>query len=868
MLPIENVLPDLLQCLQQQTRAVLSAAPGAGKTTRVPLALLDAPWLAGKQILMLEPRRLAAVRAAQFMAKQLGEAVGERVGYRIRGDSKVSAATRVLVVTEGILTRMLQDDPELRGVGIVLFDEFHERSLHADLGLALTLDVQDNLRDDLRVLVMSATLDGVAVANLLAANGTPAPVIESQGRSFPVSTHYLGRNVNAHLEPQVVNAILRALKEDVGDDAQGSASGAGTRRRSDLLVFLPGQREIRRVQQQLQELALADVELHALFGEAAPAQQQAALAPAPADKRKVILATAIAETSLTIDGVRIVIDSGLARVARFDPVRGMSGLVTVNVSQATAEQRRGRAGRQQPGACYRLWPESQQLSLPRFPTPELLSTDLTPFALELAQWGVRDVSTLRLLDAPPAAHLQQARDLLRQLGALDASESLTAHGRALARLPVHPRYAHMLVRGKELGLGLGALACDVAALLEERDILRGHDRSDVDLHTRWLALVHGGAVDRAARDRARQQAKRLRGLIQVSDEAEHDEQVGTLLALAYPDRIARQRAAHGSANAAGAGLRKSGAERSLRYQLASGIGASLPDGSGLSREPFLAVAEVDGVGADAKIFLAAALSAEQLESVFGELIIQRDEVIWDSREQCVLARRRRALGALIFSEQNIEADPAARTEALLEGVRQMGLAVLDWSGAAAQLRARSEWLRLHGHAPTDWPALDDAALLASLADWLAPFVTGLRTKAQLAGVDLLAALKSRFSYSQQQELDRLAPTHLTVPTGSRIALDYIGPQPVLAVRIQEVFGERDTPRIAGGKANVLLHLLAPGRQPLAVTQDLASFWQNAYPDVRKDMRGQYPKHYWPENPLEAEPTRRSKAADDRAKKNG
>ena len=855
MLPIDHVLPALLQCLQQQTRAVLSAAPGAGKTTRVPLALLeqnglDAPWLAGKQILMLEPRRLAAVRAAQYMAQQLGEAVGERVGYRIRGDSKIGASTRIVVVTEGILTRMLQDDPELRGVGIVLFDEFHERSLHADLGLALTLDVQDNLRDDLRVLVMSATLDGVAVSNLLAQDGVAAPVIESQGRSFPVATQYLGRNANAHLEPQVVSAIVRALTEEDSDDAQDSASVAGAgMRRSDLLIFLPGQREIRRVQQQLQELELRDVDIHSLFGEAAPAQQQAALAPAPAGRRKVILATAIAETSLTIDGVRIVIDSGLARVARFDPVRGMSGLVTVNVSQATAEQRRGRAGRQQSGVCYRLWPESQHLSLPRFPTPELLSTDLTPFALELAQWGVRDVGSLRLLDAPPAAHLQQARDLLRQLGALDGNDGLTAHGRALARLPVHPRYAHMLVRGKELGLG--ALACDVAALLEERDILRGADRSDVDLHTRWLALVHGGAVDRAARDRAKQQAKRLRNLIQVSAEAEQDEQIGTLLALAYPDRIARQRS-----------------DRSLRYQLASGIGASLPEGSGLNREPFLAVAEVDGVGADAKIFLAAALSAAQLESVFGDLIVQCDEVIWDSRENCVVARRRRALGALVFSEQNIEADPTARTQALLDGVRQLGLSVLDWSGAAAQLRARSEWLRQQGHAPAEWPALDDASLLASLPDWLASFVTGLRTKAQLAGVDLLAALKSRFNYSQQQELDRLAPTHLTVPTGSRIALDYSGPQPVLAVRIQEVFGERDTPRIAGGKAKVLLHLLAPGRQPLAVTQDLASFWQNAYPDVRKDMRGQYPKHYWPENPLEAEPTRRSKAADDRAKKNG
>lgn len=830
-LPIDAVLPELLHRLDQHRRVVLSAAPGAGKTTRVPLALLDAAWLTGKQILMLEPRRLAAVRAAQYMARQLGENVGERVGYRIRGDSNVGAQTRVVVVTEGILTRLLQDDPELAGIGIVLFDEFHERSLHADLGLALTLDVQDTLRDDLRVLVMSATLDGVAVAALLAQHGAPAPVVESQGRSFPVSTRYVPRNLNAPIEPQIVSAIQRAMREETGD----------------ALVFLPGQREIRRVQQLLTDQAPSEIDLHALFGDATPVQQQAALAPAAPGRRKIILATAIAETSLTIDGVRIVIDCGLARIARFDPVRGMSGLVTVSVSQATAEQRRGRAGRQQAGACYRLWPESQHSSLPRFPTPEIVSTDLAPFALELAQWGVRDVSTLRLLDAPPTAHLQQARDLLRQLGALDADAGLTAHGRALARLPVHPRYAHMLVQGKTLQLG--ALACDVAALLEERDLLRGQDRSDVDLHSRWLALRHGGAVDRGARERAKQQAKRLRALIRVDDEADQDEHIGTLLALAYPDRIARQRG-----------------ERSYRYQLASGIGASLPDGSALSREPFLAVAEVDGVGADAKIFLAAALPAEQLEKVFAELIRTRDEVSWDSREQCVIARRRRALGQLVLSEQTIEAEPGARTAALLDGVRQLGLGVLDWSGPAQQWRARSEWLRQHGLAPVDWPVLDDAALLATLEQWLAPFVTGLRTRAQLAAVDLLPALKSQFDYSQQQELERLAPTQLTVPTGSRIALDYNGPQPVLAVRLQEMFGERDTPRLAGGRAKVLLHLLSPARQPLAVTQDLASFWQNAYPDVRKDMRGQYPKHYWPDNPLEAEPTRRSKAADDRAKR--
>lgn len=823
-LPIDAILPALVDTVRQSPCVVLSAAPGAGKTTRVPLALLKAGCIDGR-ILMLEPRRLAAQRAAQYMAQQLGEKAGDTVGYRIRGDSRVSARTRIEVVTEGILTRLIQDDPELSGIGLVIFDEFHERSLHADLGLALARDVQRHWRDSLKLLVMSATLDGVAVSALL----DHAPVVESGGRSFPVTTIYCGRDASASLENQVAAVVVRALREQPGD----------------VLVFLPGQREIRRVQALLEQHEwLGNTKIHSLFGEASTAQQQAALQPDATGARKVILSTSIAETSLTIDGVRVVVDAGLVRTVRFDPRRGMSGLVTVNVSQATAEQRTGRAGRQHPGACYRLWSETQHSALARFPVPEILQSDLMPLALELAAWGNSETA-LAFLDAPPAAHLQQARAALQQLGALGSDWRITPHGRAMAALPTHPRYAHMLLRASEHGFG--ALACDVAALLDERDLLR--NERDADFHLRWQALRHGGSADRGARERVKQQAARLRQLVGAANNSPtHDDKLGLMLALCYPERVARRRDARGE-----------------RWLLANGTGATLQHGGLLAQQEWIAVADLDGEGRDARIFLTAAIDPSDLETFLPELFFSGEEVLWSAQDKAVIAREVKRFGSIIFSEKPLPARGEKVVLALCHGLRSTGWQALPLPEIATAWLQRVRWCATAGMLD-GLPDFREDALLATLEEWLAPFLTQVSRMNQLAQVDWLTALQSRVDYATLQHIDKLAPTHLTVPTGSRIELDYSGAQPVLAVRLQEMFGASETPRIANGKVPVLLHLLSPARRPLAVTQDLASFWQNAYKDVRKDMRGQYPKHYWPENPLDAEPTRRTKAADDRARK--
>jgi ATP-dependent helicase HrpB len=820
-LPIEGILPDLRAALARHARAVLSADPGAGKTTRVPLALLDESWLAGKKILMLEPRRLAAQRAASYMSQQIGEPVGGTVGYRIRGEQRVGRRTRVEVVTEGILARMLQDDPALDGTGLVIFDEFHERSIHADLGLALALDAQEQVRDDIRILVMSATLDGLAVSALLG----DAPVLRSEGRMYPVATHYLPRPVEGPVEQSAVAAVFRSLRADEGD----------------VLVFLPGQREIRRTDALLGQAGLPPgVTVHLLYGEAPPERQKAALTPAGPGARKVILATSVAETSLTIDGVRVVIDAGLARSARFDPRRGMSGLVTTPVSRAAADQRRGRAGRQGPGVCYRLWTEQEQRLLQEFAPPEITVADLAPLLLDLAQWGAPGGEGLKFLDPPPPAHLAQARELLTRLGAIDAAGKLTAHGRAMSRLPVHPRYAHMLIRGKELGRG--ALACDVAALLEERDLLRGGSDNDIDLASRWHALRTGRATDRGARERATAQSARLRELIDARQGSDAGGHLGMLLAMAYPERVAKRRTPDG-----------------VRYQLAGGPGGVLPPKSALSREEYLAVGDVDGVGAEVRIFLAEPVSEADLRSAFGELLETSREVAWDPRQEIVVAREQTRLGAITLDERPLAPGADALTDCMIEGIRQIGLGALPWTPAASALRERSEWLRRRGLAGPEWPDLSDEALLRELPAWLGPYLAGITRRTQLSRLDLQKIVEARFSFQEMRELDRLVPTHLVVPTGSRIALEYPpeGP-PVLAVRLQEMFGQTETPTVAGGKVKVLIHLLSPARRPLAVTQDLPSFWKNAYADVRKDMRGRYPKHHWPENPLEAEPTRRTK----------
>ena len=818
-LPIDDSLPCLLAELGRARRVILSAPPGAGKTTRVPLALLEAPWMAGKKLLMLEPRRLAARRAASYMAAQLGESVGETVGFRIRGEAVSGRNTRIEVVTEGILTRLLHSGPDLPGVALVIFDEFHERSIHADLGLALALDVQDHLREDLRLLVMSATLDGVSLARVLG----DVPVVVSAGGSHPVETRYLSYPWKGSVEREAVRVIRRALGETTGD----------------LLVFLPGVREIRRAEMMLQEGELpGGAVAYTLFGDADPQSQSDALGPPPQGKRKILLSTSIAETSLTIDGIRVVVDSGLSRVPRFDPRRGMTGLVTVPASIASADQRRGRAGRQAPGACYRLWTEEQHRSLPAFSSPEILEADLAPLALDIARWGGGD--GLRFIDPPPPSHLSQARSILKSLGALDSRGALTSHGSAMADLPVHPRLAHMILRGKDLSLG--SLSCDLGALLEERDILRGAAGRDVDIASRVQALHEPAGAGHAVRARLQAESRRLRRLLGegAAGRGEDLSRLGLLVAFAYPERVARRRG-----------------ESPGRYLMVNGAGAVLPEGSVLGREEFLAVADVDGIATEVRVFLAAPLEREELVEAFRESILEQEEVFWNQEDEAVTARQVRRLGAITVEERVVVPRGETVREAMMEGIRLMGLEVLPWGKES--VRSRSEWLRLRGLAPSDWPDLSDATLLATLRTWIGPFLGGMARRSHLQNLDMVSILRSLFAPRQWNDLARLAPETITVPTGSRVRLDYAaGEIPVLSVRLQEMFGQTDTPRIAGGRAGVLIHLLSPAGRPLAVTQDLRSFWSNAYQDVRKEMRGRYPRHIWPEDPLGAKPTKKTR----------
>jgi ATP-dependent helicase HrpB len=817
-LPVEQVLNDLRSALRERSAAVLTALPGAGKTTRIPLALLHAPWLGNRRIIMLEPRRLAARRAAEYMARQLGEAVGKTVGYRIRGDVKVGRDTRIEIVTEGILTRILVADQDLAGVGLVIFDEFHERSIHADLGLALTLDLQTHLRPDLRILVMSATLDTAAVSTLLG----DAPVIKSEGRVHPVETVHANRRSDEPLETRVADTVRRALATHEGD----------------VLVFLPGLREIRRTDEALMSGRLPDgVQVHQLFGDAGLRSQLEALAPAPEGVRKVILSTSIAETSLTIDGVRVVVDAGLARTVRFDPRRGMTGLVTVPVSKATADQRRGRAGRQAPGVCYRLWTEGDHVSLPDSPTPEIKAADLAHLALDLARWGDPFGTGLRFLDPPPQAHLQQARELLRSLGAVDHRGPLTDHGRAMDDLPIHPRLAHMILKGRERGLG--TTACLLAAMLEERDAPAGRSDGDIALDARWHAMTRG-SVERGLRERIKEQAERLRQIAGIQDSRTNDRHLGFLLGLAYPDRVGR---------------RRPGTET---YQLMGGSVATLPRSSAFSKHEFLAIGDVDGAGTNVKAYLASPLEAAEVEIIFEGLWQDEEEVRWDPVSASVRARRVRKTGSLILEERPMEPRGERVTEAMVEGIRSLGLSALPWDRSSRGIVERSEWLRRGGHAPEDWPDLSDERLLDDLHVWLAPFLDGIWKKEHLARLDLTEILRSRFTHRQLVELDRLAPSHIVVPSGSRIALDYRpGETPVVAVKLQEMFGETRTPTIAGGKVSLVVHLLSPAKRPLAVTQDLPSFWKNTYPKIRVQMRADYPKHPWPEDPLTAIPTKKT-----------
>ena len=829
VLPIDEALPSLISALTGHVRVLLEAPPGAGKSTRVPLELLDSDWLHGKKILMLEPRRLAARAVANRMAELLGEPIGATVGYRTRLDSRVGRDTRIEVVTEGILTRMLQDDSELPGIGLVIFDEFHERSLNADLGLALCLESQLTLREDLRVLVMSATLDLEPLAVLL----EDAPIITARGRAYEVETHYVARRPDLYFELQIAQVIRRALAAHDGD----------------VLCFLPGAAEINRVQRNLDASGLdAKVDVLPLFGELSAGAQDAALAPAPAGRRKIVLATTIAETSLTIAGIRIVVDGGLRRYAEFDAATGMSHLVTAKVSQAAADQRRGRAGRTSAGWCYRLWSAGSHASLAPQTAPEIAHADLAPLALELGCWGATDVGALRWLDPPPAAPLAQARDLLKLLAAIDVAGRITPHGRAMAKVGAHPRLAHMLVEARRLGAP--RLGCDLAAILSERDILRATvGARDVDLRLRVAvlrgdrkALPPGLSVDARALAQAVRTAQGWQREFSraAADTENPDTATGQLLALAYPDRVGRAR------------------DETGRYVLANGRGARFGEPQALSKAEFIVAAELDGAEREARIFLAAPVSLADLEALFPAQIHDRAEITWDERDQLVRMRRVRRLGGLVLASGELRnPDPDAVQAAALAGLRTLGLTVLPWTHELDQWRARVALMRrLVVPAPEPWPDLGDGALLATLPDWAPPWIVGLTRRDHFSRMDLGGALRSRLTFAQTAILDREAPTHYVVPSGSRIPIDYFDEAPSISVRLQEMFGLSQTPRVAAGRLALVLKLLSPAHRPVQITRDLVSFWERGYHEVKKDLKGRYPKHYWPDDPYAATPTAR------------
>lgn len=799
-LPVVAALPALARALESSNSAVLEAPPGAGKTTLVPLQLLDAPWLAGRRILMLEPRRLAARAAAARMAELLGEAVGGTVGYAMRFERRLGPRTRVEVVTEGLLARYLQRDPALEAYGAVLFDEFHERSLDGDLGLALCLEVQESLRPDLRLLAMSATLDGAAIAAHLGG----APLIRSEGRRFPVRIEHLGTAREEALEIRVARAVEMAL---------GSVAGG-------VLVFLPGAREIVAAADLLRG-RLPGVPVFPLYGDLPRATQEAAIRPSA--ERRVVLATNIAETSLTIEGIAAVVDSGLERRQRFSARTGMGRLVTEPIARASAEQRAGRAGRLGPGLCLRLWSAEEDRGRAPHRPAEIEEADLAALALELATWGVADPARLRFPTPPPAGPFAAARRLLAELGGLDAGGAVTPHGRAMSELPLHPRLAHMVLSAH--GHGLATTAAAAAALLGARDA--GVGGTDF---ARRLAEPRSGDVERVRRQLAR--------LAQVPPADPDPASAGLVLSLAFPDRIAQARP--GSRGA---------------FLLASGRGARLGPNDALASERWLVVAELDDAGIDARIRLAAPLSERDIRLLHEGRIATEEEVRYDTRTESVLARQVTRLGAITLTERPLTPEPDQLACALCEGIRQRGVERLSWSDTAHQLRARVALLRRSE--PDAWPDFSDEALAAELETWLAPYLAGLRRLADLARIDLAAILRARLGHGRERELARRLPERFTVPSGRTHPIDYTADPPVLAVKLQELFGLLDSPAVDGGRIPLMVHLLSPAQRPLAVTQDLASFWANAYPAVRKELRGRYPKHPWPEDPRNATPTHRT-----------
>ncbi|WP_441231409.1 ATP-dependent helicase HrpB [Tardiphaga sp. 215_C5_N2_1] len=812
-LPIDAVLDDLSGALEAGNAAVLVAPPGAGKTTRVPLALLDAPWLKGKKIIMLEPRRIAARASAERMAKTLGERVGETVGYRVRFGSKISRNTRIEVVTEGIFSRQILDDPELKNIGAVLFDEFHERSLDADMGLALARDAQTGLREDLRILVMSATIDGARIAKLLG----DAPVIASEGRAYPVETRYLGRKPDIQLERQMADAIATALRADPGS----------------VLAFLPGAAEIRRTQNFLAERVQdASIEIVPLFGALDAGVQDRAIQPAPKGQRKVVLATSIAETSLTIEGVRIVVDSGVARVPRYEPDIGLTRLETVRASRAAVDQRRGRAGRTEPGICYRLWDEPQTASLPAYTQPEILSADLSTLVLDLAQWGVSDPAQLTFLDPPPAPALKEARGLLGELGALDGDGRITEEGHALRALALPPRLARMIVDSARFGYG--EEAAEIAAILTERGL--GGDSVDLDVR---LDLFRRDRSQRAGS--ARQLAERWASQVEKSSSAEENEELstGTMLAFAFPDRVAKNRG-NGS------------------FVLANGRGASIEQSAALARAPYVAVAELTGTAANGRILLAAPITQADIEARFADQIENTDDVTFDRASMSLRGRRKRVLHAITLSEAPFTLKPSEDTARVFaDGLVATGIDRLPWSKALQQWRGRVMFLRAsEGDA---WPDLSDTALAAARESWLMPALFDKTSLKDFSAGDLSDAVMGLLPWDLRARLDKEAPTHFEAPTGTVLAIDYEAEQgPTIAVRLQELFGLNTHPSVAKGKVPLVLELLSPAQRPVQVTRDLPGFWRGSYLDVRSDLRGRYPRHPWPEDPANALPTRRVK----------
>jgi len=833
-LPIDDILPSVIRSLEQSPSVVVQAPPGAGKTTRVPLSLLGAPFLGNGRIVMLEPRRLAASNAARWMAASLGEEAGKTIGYTIRFERRVSPETRIEVVTEGVLGRRIQNDPFLEGVGVVIFDEFHERSIHADTALALCLDVQKGVRNDLRIIVMSATLDSAPLATLL----DNAPVLAAEGKMFPVDVTYLP----ARPEGECAAVTARALKR-VAAETEG-----------DILVFLPGGGEIRRCMKMLGEEGWAgDMLVCPLYGDLPFAEQERAIMPA--GRRRIVLATNIAETSLTIEGVRVVVDAGWSRQLAHDPATGLNRLVTVRVSAASASQRAGRAGRLVPGVCYRLWTEHVQRTLLPFSPPEILTADLAPLALDLALWGVADPSELRWLDPPPAAPLAEGRRLLARLGALDAAGLLTPHGREMASLPLHPRLAHMLLKGRSLGCGL--LACDLGALLGERDIFRAGvvpDRkmaSDSDLLDRvgalalWRRRQGTDGVDPAACRTADRTSLHLRRLLGIaSDTVEGSaETVGLLLAYAYPDRIARQR--------------ETGSDR---YLMENGRGCVLSRRCSLHDAPFLVAVNVEGGGqGDDLIHGASSVTPEMLRREFAPAITRQRVVEWDRLRGRVVARDEERLGNLVLESRPVSPSPDELRKALVGGISAgPGLAALNWTPDVEQFRSRVGFLA-RIFPDEGWPDLSDGSLAAGMQEWLGPALTGVRSLAGLREIELLPLLKGLLTWQQARRLDEGAPTHIMVPSGSRIRLDYaVDDPPVLAVKLQELFGLAETPTVAWGKVPVVLHLLSPARRPVQVTRDLRGFWHTGYPEVKKELKGRYPRHPWPDDPWNAMPTAKTK----------